>query len=228
MCTIAAVFAKTDLVIFDCDGVLVDSETIALEINREMLAEIGWSLTPDEIVQKFLGRSVRSNTATIEAHLGRPLPDRWLAEFVARIRAAHEAYLGPVDGIDEALAGIDALGLQTCIATSGSHEKTEHSLRLVGLHEHFAGRIFSASEVAHGKPAPDLFLHAAATTGVAPGACVVVEDSQYGAQAARAAGMRCIGYAGGLTPAEWLVGRDTVVVEDLRKIPELLAAAERW
>ena len=228
MCTIAAVFAPTELVIFDCDGVLVDSEPLAREIIGEMLAELGWSLTPDEIVEKFVGRSVRSNTATIEAHLGRPLPVGWLDELLTRVWAAHDAHLGPVDGIGEALAGIDALGLTTCVATSGSHDKTEHSLRHVGLYEYFAGRVFSASEVPHGKPAPDLFLHAAATIGVAPAACVVIEDSQYGAQAARAAGMRCIGYSGGLTPAEWLAGRDTVVVDDLRKIPELLASAESW
>jgi beta-phosphoglucomutase-like phosphatase (HAD superfamily) len=216
------VITRTDLVIFDCDGVLVDSERIALRINQEMLADLGWPLSADDIVRLFLGRSQASNRATIEKHLGRALPDGWLDEFAGRIRTAHAAELTRVDGISEALAGIDALGIGTCVASSGTHAKIEHSLRHVGLYDRFAGRIFSATDVARGKPAPDLFQHAAATLGAEPAACVVVEDSRYGVTAARSAGMRAIGYAGGLTPADWLEGADTVIVDDLRKIPEHL------
>jgi beta-phosphoglucomutase-like phosphatase (HAD superfamily) len=112
--------------------------------------------------------------------------------------------------------------LPTCVASSGSHDKMRHTLGRTGLYQRFEGRIFSAAEVAHGKPAPDLFLHAARQMGVEPARCVVVEDSQYGVQAARAAGMRAFGYSGGLTPAQWLEGHDTVVFEDMRKLPELL------
>jgi HAD superfamily hydrolase (TIGR01509 family) len=223
-CTIAAVIAQPELVIFDCDGVLVDSEPIALRINQQMLAELGWHLSADEIVEQFVGRSIQSNRTTVEAHLGGPLPEGWLDEFVARIHSAHTAELERVDGVTEALAGIDALGIATCVATSGTHAKTEHSLRLVGLYERFAGRIFSATDVAHGKPAPDLFLHAAAELRTEPAACLVVEDSRYGVDAARAAGMRCIGYAGGVTPASWLDGPGTVVIDDLRKIPQYLTS----
>ena len=214
--------SRPDLVIFDCDGVLVDSEPIALRINQQMLADLGWHLSSEEIVHRFVGRSIASNRAVVEEHLGRPLPDGWLDEFVARIHAAHDEELDRVDGITDALAGIDALGIATCVASSGTHANIERSLRLVGLLERFAGRVFSATDVAHGKPAPDLLWHAAATLGVPPDRCVVVEDSRYGAQAARAAGMRCIGYAGGLTPADWLAGDDTVIVDDLRKVPEHL------
>jgi beta-phosphoglucomutase-like phosphatase (HAD superfamily) len=117
------------------------------------------------------------------------------------------------------------LGLATCVASSGRPGKIAHSLRRVGLHERFAGWIFSAAQVAHGKPAPDLFLYAAARSGVAPSRCVVVEDSRYGVQAARAAGMRAIGYAGGLTSADWLTGPDTIVITDLGKVPGLLRDA---
>jgi HAD superfamily hydrolase (TIGR01509 family) len=222
--TIAAVINRVELVIFDCDGVLVDSEPIALRINQEMLANIGWHLGTEEIVDQFVGKSITANRETVEAHLGVPLPEGWLDEFVARIHAAHAAELERVDGVTEALAGIDALGIPTCVASSGTHAKIEHSLRLVGLYERFVGRIFSATDVAAGKPAPDLFLHAAATLRADPAACVVVEDSRYGVLAARAAGMRVVGYAGGVTPAEWLAGPDTTVVDDLRVLPSHLTS----
>lgn len=223
--TITSVIHSSGLVILDCDGVLVDSEPIAIRVSHDMLAELDWHLTDDEIVDLFVGRSPASNTVTIEAHIGRRLPHGWLDEFNRRIRAGHDNALALVPGVIEALAGIDALGFATCVATSGSHDKTRHSLTHVGLYERFAGRIFSASDVTHGKPAPDLFLHAATTLGVAPAACVVVEDSRYGIEAARAAGMRAIGYAGGVTPAHWLAGPGTTVITDMRNLPGLLAEA---
>jgi HAD superfamily hydrolase (TIGR01509 family) len=133
-----------------------------------------------------------------------------------------DAGLTAVEGISDAL---DAITQLTCVASSGTHEKMRHTLGRTGLYRRFEGRVFSATEVARGKPAPDLFLHAAAAMGVPPAACVVVEDSQYGAQAARAAGMRCFGYAGGLTPVHRLKGPDTVVFDDMRKLPALLDAA---
>jgi HAD superfamily hydrolase (TIGR01509 family) len=109
-----------------------------------------------------------------------------------------------------------------CVASSGSHEKMGRTLGKTGLRRYFEGRIYSASEVANGKPAPDLFLHAAARMGVEPRHCVVVEDSRFGVQAARAAGMRSLGYAGGITPAQWLEGPGTVVFSDMRKLPGLI------
>src|SRR5262245_61069888 len=222
MCRIAAVTARPDLVIFDCDGVLVDSEWIALRVYRTMLTELGWDLTEAEYVDRFVGRSMRANRDDLETHLGAALPAGWLDEVVARIRAAYPTELERVDGVTDALDGIDALGVTTCVASSGTHEAIQNSLRLVGLYERFAGRVFSATDVARGKPAPDLFLHAAATLGVSPSACVVVEDSRYGVTAARAAGMRCIAYAGGVTPSDRLT-EATVVIDDLRKVPQLVA-----
>lgn len=207
-----------ELVIFDCDGVLVDSERIAVRIQVEVGAELGWPLTADEVIEKFVGRSDTSVGELIDARLpGRSAA--WQQRFEELHRAAVDAELVAVDGIHEALA---ALMLPTCVASSGSHEKMRHTLGHTGLHAHFEGRIFSATEVAHGKPAPDLFLHAARQMGVDPAACVVVEDSKYGVQAARSAGMRSLGYAGGLTPAHWLEGPDTVVFDDMRKLPTLL------
>jgi HAD superfamily hydrolase (TIGR01509 family) len=208
-----------ELIIFDCDGVLVDSERIAVRIDAQVLAGLGWILTEAEIIERFVGRSDAAITKDIEAQLGRALPADWQAGFERLYRDAFAAELKPVDGIVEALDGITCA---TCVASSGSHDKMRYTLGLTGLYERFAGRIFSVSEVSRGKPAPDLFLHAAKRMGVEPEACAVIEDSRYGVEAARAAGMRAFGYAGGLTPAALLRGADTVVFTDMRELPRLL------
>ncbi|WUH89955.1 HAD family hydrolase [Streptomyces sp. NBC_00433] len=208
-----------DLVVFDCDGVLVDSEKIAVTIDVRMLAELGWPLSQDEVVERFVGRSFADMGAEIAAHLGRPLPDGWDSRYRQLYRDAFEADLTPVDGVVEAL---DALTLPVCVASSTSHRGLRHTLGLTGLYDRFAGRVFSAEDVTRGKPAPDLFLHAAHTLGVDPARCAVVEDSPYGVAAARAAGMRAYGYCGGLTPAHRLEGPGTTVFDDMRKLPALL------
>ncbi|MET9463835.1 HAD family hydrolase [Streptomyces sp. NPDC006544] len=211
-----------ELVIFDCDGVLVDSERIAVRVQVAVGAELGWPLTEAEVMDRFVGRSNASIGEQIATRLGSSRAVAWQARFEQLHRVAVDAELVPVDGIREALG---AITLPTCVASSGSHEKMRHTLGHTGIYAHFEGRIFSAAEVAHGKPAPDLFLHAARRMGVEPSACIVVEDSKYGVQAARAAGMRSLGYSGGLTPAEWLEGPDTVVFDDMRKLPLLLSEA---
>ena len=208
------------LVIFDCDGVLVDTERIAVRIDVIVLAELGWPMTEAEVVERFMGRSDEEMTAEIEAHLGRRLPASWEEPFRHLYRQAFEAELEPVAGVVEAL---DAIAIPTCVASSGTHEKIRFTLGLTGLYERFAGRIFSVSDVARGKPAPDLFLHAAGRMGVPPAQCAVVEDSRYGVEAARAAGMRAFGYAGGLAPKGALDGPQTIVFEDMRELPRLLA-----
>ena len=208
------------LVIFDCDGVLVDTERIAVRIDVIVLAELGWPMTEAEVVERFMGRSDEEMTAEIEAHLGRRLPASWEAPFRHLYRQAFEAELEPVAGVVEAL---DAIAIPTCVASSGTHEKIRFTLGLTGLYERFAGRIFSVGDVARGKPAPDLFLHAAGRMGVPPAQCAVVEDSRYGVEAARAAGMRAFGYAGGLAPRGALAGPQTIVFEDMRELPGLLA-----
>jgi HAD superfamily hydrolase (TIGR01509 family) len=213
-----------ELVIFDCDGVLVDSERIAVRTDVLVLAKLGWVLTEAECIERFVGLSDKSIKAAIEAHLGRCLPDDWDQEFQSLYRDAFAAELTPVPGVVEAL---DQITLPSCVASSSSHEKLRFTLGLTGLYERFAGRIFSAYEVARGKPAPDLFLYAASRMGVDPGACAVVEDSRYGVVAARAAGMRAFGFAGGLTPRAWLEAPGTVVFTDMRELPGLLAASGR-
>lgn len=210
-----------ELVIFDCDGVLVDSERLAVKVDVALLAELGWDLTEAEVVERFVGKTEGAMKRDIEEHLGRRLPDDWDASFAQAYRDAFAAELTPVDGIEAAL---DAIDLPDCVASSGSHEKMRFTLGLTGLHGRFAGRIFSANEVERGKPAPDLFLHAASRMGADPAACGVVEDSRFGVAAARAAGMRSFGYAGGLTPATHLEGPDTVVFTDMAELPGLLSS----
>jgi HAD superfamily hydrolase (TIGR01509 family) len=209
-----------ELVIFDCDGVLVDSERIAIRVDAIVLADLGWPLSEAEIIERFVGRSEENFVREIEAHLGHPLPRRWEDAYQHLYTDAFEKDLQAVDGVVEAL---DQVTTATCVASSGGHEKIRRSLRLTNLYERFKGRIFSASEVANGKPAPDLFLHAAACLGVPPARCAVVEDSRYGVEAARAAGMAAFGYAGGVTPPHWLEGSGTVVFSDMRALPGLLA-----
>ena len=207
------------LVIFDCDGVLVDSERIAVRVDVLVLAELGWVMTEAEVVERFMGRTDEYMVSQIEAHLGRPLPANWEEPFQRLYREAFEAGLKPVPGILEVL---DELATPTCVASSGTHERIRYTLGLTGLYTRFVGRIFSASDVVRGKPAPDLFLHAANRMGADPSECAVVEDSRYGIEAARAAGMRAFGYAGGLTPRHRLEGIGTVVFEDMRELPRLL------
>ncbi|MEU4031141.1 HAD family hydrolase [Streptomyces anulatus] len=211
-----------ELVIFDCDGVLVDSERIAVRVYVALGAELGWPLTEAEVIEKFIGRSITSNFEQITSRVGSSRAALWQERFGQLHRAAVDAELVPVNGILEVL---DALTLPSCVASGGHHDTMRHTLGHTGIYPYFEGRIFSASEVTHGKPAPDLFLHAAKEMGVNPSACIVVEDSKYGVQAARAAGMRALGYAGGLTPAQWLEGPNTTVFDDMRELPRLLAEA---
>jgi HAD superfamily hydrolase (TIGR01509 family) len=207
------------LLIFDCDGVLVDTERLGVRVEAEVCTELGWPLTEADVVERFMGRTNTFMISEIERELGRPLPYVWEEVFVPRYRAAFEAELLPVDGVVEAL---DRISITTCVASSGTHEGMRETLGRAGLYERFAGRIFSATEVEHGKPAPDLFLHASDRMEVPPHECAVVEDSIVGVQAARAAGMAVFAYDGGLAPAALLEGPNTLVFDDMRELPDLL------
>jgi HAD superfamily hydrolase (TIGR01509 family) len=183
------------------------------------LKELGWSISEDEVIERYVGRSDEDIGAEIARHLGPRIAHEWAAEFQRRYREAFERDLRPVDGVVEAL---DTIRTHTCVASSGTHEKIRHSLGLVGLLDRFEGRIFSASDVPHGKPAPDLFLHAAAVMRTAPTQCAVVEDSPSGIEAARAAGMRVFAYSGGVTPPARLEGQGAIVFDAMRDLPALL------
>ena len=181
----------TRSVIFDCDGVLVDSEGISNRVLAELLTGIGLPMTTEQSRGHFLGKAWATNVVTIERLLGAPPPPELLATYRTARDAAFADRLRPVPGIEEALERIE---LPSCVASSGDHGKMRLTLGKTGLYDRFDGRIFSATEVAHGKPAPDLFLHAAERMGFPPEECVVIEDSPAGVEAARAAGMRVLGY----------------------------------
>ena len=208
------------LAIFDCDGVLVDSDRISLRIQAERIRALGLPLSDEDCVREFLGIGMPATLRRIEEWLGRPLPDGWEAELEAEVEAAFRRELRPVPGI---VAALDQITLATCVASSGSHEKMTLTLGLTGLYERFAGRIFSAEDVASGKPAPDLFLHAAERMGWDPAATAVVEDSPVGIEAAVAAGMTALGYARE-TDAEALGSAGAAAVfADMAELPSLLS-----
>jgi HAD superfamily hydrolase (TIGR01509 family) len=191
----------TGLVIFDNDGVLVDSERLANTILAELLTEAGLPYTFDETVRDFMGGSMASMRQHAEAKLGRPLPADLEDRYHQRLFDGF-ANLQAIEGVEDVLDELEAAGTPYCLASSGTHQRIRTALTAVGFLDRFAGRIFSAEDVAHGKPAPDLFLHAAATLGVQPADCVVVEDSPLGVAAANAAGMTVFGYAGMTDPAK--------------------------
>ena len=182
------------LVIFDCDGVLVDSEPIASRVLAEALSELGFPLTAQQAIDRYTGISLGAVLALVEAEWGRRLPADFAALLGERDRAAFAAELQPVSGAAEMLAG---LGLPRCVASSGTIAKIRGNLSRTGLLQYLEPHLFSATMVARGKPAPDLFLHAAAMMAVPPARCVVIEDSLAGVRAARAAGMCVFGFHGG-------------------------------
>lgn len=181
------------LVIFDCDGVLVDSELIALEELAAMMTDYGHPMSVAACQEAFMGRHNADIIRGIEARLGRSLPGEG-PRMRQRMLARLERELKPVAGAADVLARLDG---QRCVASSSDHNRVALTLRWTGL-DRFFDHIFSGVDVARGKPAPDLFRHAAATMGVAPVDCVVIEDSAMGVQAGVAAGMRVIGFTGGL------------------------------
>jgi HAD superfamily hydrolase (TIGR01509 family) len=211
-----------DLVIFDCDGVLIDTERIAVPIDVEVLAGLGWVITEEEVVERFLGRSEADCALEIEEHLGRPLPAGLSFEIDERYRAAFRRSLTPVEGVLAVLDALDRNSVRTCVASSGTHEKMRFTLGLTGLFDRFEGRIFSVEEVERGKPAPDLFVHAAASMQAGPERCAVVEDSPFGVDAALAAGMAAYAFAGGLTPLKRLQIPGATVFHHMAELPALL------
>ena len=208
-----------ELVIFDCDGVLVDSERVSVGVVQRVLEDLGWSLSLEEIIERFVGGSKEHFDEQVATQLGRPLLPGWDQPYAAWYQTAFEQELEAVPGIGSAL---DGLTLPWCVASNSSHQHVRSALALVGLLHRFDGRIFSAEDVPRGKPSPDVYLLAAETMGVPPSRCVVVEDSRYGVQAARAAGMRVLGYAGGLTPAHWLEGERTTVFTSMDELGSLI------
>ena len=209
------------LVIFDCDGVLVDSESLTIPAMGRLLARFGLHLQHDEMRAHFSGVTTRQVRDIAQRQWGVPLPEDFADQLEAVERAAVEAGLRAVPGVAGAIGAVAASGVAICVASNGPPEAVAQRLKLTGLYSWFEGRLFSASMVARGKPHPDLFLHAAQTLGVPPSQCVVVEDSAPGARAGLAAGMRVLVYA-----TAWNAGvADAPGVErfsDMMALPALL------
>lgn len=182
------------LVIFDCDGVLVDSEPISLRLLLSTLASAGLGLRPAEADALFLGRSLATTREIVERDYGLTVSDAALEAMRRELYDAFRKELKPIPGI---AATLDALPAPFCVASSSQPERIELSLRVTGLWSRFEGRVFSSTMVARGKPAPDLFLFAAETLGYDPAECLVVEDSPAGIMAAQAAEMRVVAFTGG-------------------------------
>lgn len=183
------------LVIFDCDGVLVDSEAIANPLLRDALAEHGLEMTLDEVIQTYVGRSMTSVVSISEELLGRKLPCDFLDRLQVKTFAAFEAGLEAVPGVEDLIKELERRDIKFCVASSGSFEKMDVTLEITGLKKYFDGRIFSTTQVERGKPYPDLYLYAADQMGVEPARCLVIEDSVPGVQGAVAAGMEVIAYS---------------------------------
>lgn len=212
-------------IIFDCDGVLVDSEKLAVKIDQRLLEELGWSLSLEEIAENFLGKSEEHFNKTVEAHLGQKLSDAWKAKSKDVYRETFEAELQAVPGIEKALADLE---LGTCVASSGSHEKMRLTLGLTGLLPRFEGRLYSATQVARGKPFPDLFLFAAKQMGWEPAHCVVVEDSAAGIEAALAAGMHVIAYNSGLQDHSNIHHPRLRIIHDMAELVPVITGRSPW
>ncbi len=218
---------KPELVIFDCDGVLIDSEIVVCRIAAEELTQLGYPISTEQVIERFAGRPDREMRTEIEHDWGRPLPAEYKERVDARTEEAYGTELKIMPGLLDALQGID---VPVCVASSSFPAKLRLGLEVVGLYEHFAPNIISASILACGKPEPDVFIYAAGWMHQAPGACVVVEDSVPGVRSARRAGMRVLGFDGGRhsTPTlreRLLAGGAELVFSDMRQLPSLLNSA---
>lgn len=212
---------RYDLVIFDNDGVLVDSEPISNGLLAAYLTELGHPTTYEESLRDYMGAAMHRVHDLVLERTGQRLPDDFDDVFHARVFAAFERELRPVAGVVQVLEKLAADGVPYCVASSGSHERIRVGHRTTGLDRWFGeGRVFSSQDVGRGKPAPDLFLYAAERMGVPPLRCVVVEDSPLGVQAANAAGMDVYGFTA-MTPAARLTGA-TRLFSDLGDLPDLL------
>jgi HAD superfamily hydrolase (TIGR01509 family) len=213
------------MVIFDCDGVLIDSEKIANRVIAESLTGLGWHLTGKECQEVFLGMSLRGMIPLIETRLARAIPPDWLRALRADMLKALEAGVEPIPHAEEALHAVTALGLPWRIASNSSYEEMSVKFKRTGLAGLVAGRMHSHRDVPRSKPAPDLFLHVAAVQKVAPGDCLVIEDSVPGVQAARAAGMEVLGYAPTEVHQARLLKEGAYVFTNMRQVKALVGAA---
>ena len=219
-----------DAVLFDCDGVLVDSESITNRVLCAMLNESGWALSAEQCMRDFIGKTVRSQAVVIEAHTGQPLTDAWMARFYERRNAALQAQLEPIAGALEAVRRLHGLcqGRIAC-ASGADRAKVEMQLAKAGMMEYFAGQVFSGHELPRSKPFPDVYLAAADSLGVPAARCLVVEDTVTGVQAGVAAGATVWAYypadQGHASPDQLLDSGASCVFGHMGELPEMFEYA---
>ena len=213
-----------DGIIFDCDGVLVDSERITSRVWAGLLTGIGLPTTTEQSLATYLGNSMGRCLEIVTEQLGHRPPDTLLARFYDEVKVAPAREVTPVEGIVALLDALDTAGIGYGVASNGEHEKMRTTLGATGLLARFDGRRFSAVDVARPKPAPDLFLHAAEALGFEPVRTIVVEDSPLGVQGAHAAGMTVIGYAELVAPDRLLAAGAVHTVDQLRELLPLIAS----
>ncbi|MER8962882.1 HAD family hydrolase [Mesorhizobium sp. M0701] len=215
-----------ELVIFDCDGVLVDSEMLSVSALLEMIALAGGNVSEDIAYEHFLGKSMKSVREILASDFGLDLTDQHLTEMRSELMRRFREELKPMPGIAQVLP---RLGVPCCVASSGTLERIRYALAVTGLLGLLEPHLFSAAMVARGKPAPDLFLHAADKMRAAPGNCLVVEDSPAGIEAARAAGMRVLAFTGGshtgnpALKARLASSEPDFIFADMLQLPDLIA-----
>jgi HAD superfamily hydrolase (TIGR01509 family) len=217
---------KFELVIFDCDGVLVDSEMLSAQVLMGQLAQLGIGLTVEQFRAEFLGRSFASAARQLKARTGYDLPANFAPDYFISLNALFATDLRPMAGVEQVL---QSLTVQHCVASGSIPPRLDFSLKVCGLDAHFGSRVYSAALVKNAKPAPDLFLHAAAVHGVSPEKCLVLEDSEMGVRAAHAAHMAVWHFAGGshvkagqVLPPDLQVDR---VVQDMAEVLRLFREA---
>jgi HAD superfamily hydrolase (TIGR01509 family) len=224
---IAEDLPKPDLIIFDCDGVLIDSEIVVCRIAAEELTRLGYPITTEQVIERFAGRPDGEMRAEIESDWGKPLPPDYKARIDQLVEQAYHKELRAVKGVVEAL---DALETPVCVASSSFPEKLRLGLEVAGLYHRLAPNVISATAVAHGKPEPDVFIFAAGWMKVPPRNCLVIEDSTAGVRAGRRAGMRVFGFAGGAHCGNGyrerlLEAGAELVFETMTELPSLLEVA---
>ena len=221
-----------EAILFDCDGVLVDSELITNSVLHAMLNEAGWVLSEDDCMRTFIGKTVRSETARIEAETGKPLTDAWMAEFYERRNARLRAELVAVDGALDAVRQVHAqLHGNIAVASGADKPKVLMQLEKVGMLPYFGELVFSGHDLPRTKPWPDVYLAAATAVGIAPQRCLVIEDSVPGLTAGVRAGATVWGYCPQVnahsTPEQLLMAGATFVFDNMADLPRLLAAANK-
>lgn len=212
-----------EVVIFDCDGVLVDSEYLTNTVFAEMLNELGLPVTLEDMFDKFVGNSMVKCLEIIKEMLGKPAPKDFAEQYRARTKLALESNLKPVKGVEDVLKKIK---LPYCVASSGDHEKMRTTLGITGLLPYFEGKFFSVTEVARGKPHPDIFLYAADKMRVEPRRCIVVEDTPIGVAAGVAAGMKVFGYAELMNPQRLKESGASLVFTEMKLLPQLIGDSD--